>query len=179
MSITINKQKIIKLLLSTKRKNIDKVITYMDENNFWACYASTKWHGVFEGGLAEHCLQVYKLFKELCDRFNIKIRNDEIIIIAILHDLCKCTQYTDGQYNSNKNLGHAIYTLDILKKLGVQLTELEKLCIKYHMEHYHAIKYDPNEGEYNLADYVDISNKHYVVKLFHICDELAACFMEK
>lgn len=58
------KERIINLLNSTERKGIDRVIKYMDETDFFVAPASTKYHGNYDGGLAEHSLNVYQLFQE-------------------------------------------------------------------------------------------------------------------
>jgi 23S rRNA maturation-related 3'-5' exoribonuclease YhaM len=54
----------ISLLSSTQRPGIWQLITYLEkETDFFTAPASTRYHVVYEGGLIEHCLNVYECFK--------------------------------------------------------------------------------------------------------------------
>ena len=89
-----NKFEIIELLRNTGRKNIENLIEYLLESDFFIAPASTKFHNCFMGGLAKHCLDVYHIFKEKCKRYKINIPFDSIIITALRHDDCKIGCYT-------------------------------------------------------------------------------------
>ena len=65
------KEQIVNLLKKTQRNGMDKVIKYLEENDFFITPASTKYHGNYDGGLAEHSLNVYELFKEKNERFSL------------------------------------------------------------------------------------------------------------
>lgn len=58
------KNKIIELLKTVNRDGIDKLIEWLEKTDFFTSPASTKYHGNFEGGLAEHTYLVYTLLKE-------------------------------------------------------------------------------------------------------------------
>jgi len=58
------KLKIIELLGSTERKGIDRVIKFLESSDFFEAPASTRYHGNYKGGLAEHSLNVYEIFKK-------------------------------------------------------------------------------------------------------------------
>lgn len=58
------KDKIMSLLSSVNREGIDKLIEFLQNSDYFKAPASTKYHGNFEGGLSEHCYNVYTLFKE-------------------------------------------------------------------------------------------------------------------
>ena len=88
-----NKFQIIELLRSTGRKNIENLIDYLLESDFFIAPASTKFHNCFMGGLAKHCLDVYYIFKEKCEKYNINIPFDSIIITGLQHDNCKIACY--------------------------------------------------------------------------------------
>ena len=57
------KEEIINLLKSTNREGMDKVIEFMEKSDFFTAPASTKFHGAYEGGLAEHSFKVYEILK--------------------------------------------------------------------------------------------------------------------
>ena len=85
------KEEIIQLLKSTNREGIDKVIEYMENSDYFTAPASTRFHGAYEGGLAEHSYKVYEILKhkvENCVK-EIKIPEESIIIVSLLHDICK------------------------------------------------------------------------------------------
>ena len=96
------KEVIIDLLKKTKRKGIAALITYLEESDFFEAPASTKFHGSYAGGLAEHSLNVYNAlefhYANLKDSdFNLpNIPDDSRIIVALLHDLCKINTYKMG-----------------------------------------------------------------------------------
>jgi hypothetical protein len=143
-----NKEKVVGLLRETKRQGIENLITWMeDESDFFTAPASTRldYHGCYEGGLAEHSLNVYQLFSEKVDRFKIDIRDDEITICTILHDLCKANLYvpnvTDKGYRSeskpykvedNFPIGHGEKSVYMAMK-NILLTEREAVLIRWHM----------------------------------------------
>lgn len=63
--ISANKDVIISLLLETKREGIENVIHYLEESGFYDAPSSICRHHNWRGGLAEHCLGVYKIASEL------------------------------------------------------------------------------------------------------------------
>jgi hypothetical protein len=87
------KDLILKLLGSVKREGIDKVINYLQKTDYFTAPASTKFHGNFEGGLAEHSLFVYALFLMKNKCLDLGLDQETIIISALLHDLCKVDLY--------------------------------------------------------------------------------------
>lgn len=86
------------LLKSTGRKGIDELIEYIRKSDFYTAPASTRFHSCHEGGLLEHSLNVYECLKhkkeqpEFAPVFE-NIKDDSVIITALLHDLCKANMY--------------------------------------------------------------------------------------
>ena len=92
------------LLLWTGREGMDNLITYIRASDFYTAPASTKFHGSFMGGLLHHSLEVYKnldkktgggehnVWREALDTD--KVDADSIIIVGLLHDICKTHFYT-------------------------------------------------------------------------------------
>lgn len=140
-----------KLLRSTERPNIENLIDMLDKSDFKEAPASTKYHHAFRGGLLKHSLEVYYNmydYKPLLDFFNIP--EESIIIMALLHDICKIGCYKVELRNTKNEQGNWIqvpyYTFDEIEPIGhseksimliyengVSLTKLERACIRNHM----------------------------------------------
>lgn len=88
-----NKNKIIELLRGTRRAEIESLITFLQESDFFTAPASTKYHGSYEGGLAEHSLHVWYVLNEKNRYYRLELPEDTIAITALGHDLCKVNFY--------------------------------------------------------------------------------------
>ena len=91
-----NIERFEQLLRSTKRDGIEGLIEFIRKSDFYTAPASTRYHSCHEGGLLEHSLNVYdclnaKCKGELWSEMNVTEAN--IIISALLHDLCKSYYY--------------------------------------------------------------------------------------
>lgn len=91
-----NIERFERLLRSTNRDGIENLIDFIKRSDFYTAPASTKYHSCHEGGLLQHSLNVYDRLKEnfkdsVYEEFNITEAN--IIIAALLHDLCKSYYY--------------------------------------------------------------------------------------
>ena len=99
------RDKIIELLLSTERKGMENLISWMDENGFFTSPCSTKNHLCDEGGLAQHSMNVLDLMDDLYNSEYLDedamIPSDSIIICALLHDLGKCGDFGKPGYVPN------------------------------------------------------------------------------
>lgn len=93
-----NIERFEQLLRSTNREGIENLISFIQKSDFYTAPASTRFHSCHEGGLLEHTLNVYdrlkakfedKLWKE-----KIEVTQENLIISALLHDLCKCCFYS-------------------------------------------------------------------------------------
>ncbi|MGL5433769.1 MAG: HD domain-containing protein [Lachnospiraceae bacterium] len=105
------RERIIELLQSTERENIDKLIAHMDESGFFTAPCSGNYHLAYEGGLAEHSLNVCNLAMQLLHTFYeqpyIEYWRNSVIIAAILHDLGKEGQFGKPNYIPNMLKGRA------------------------------------------------------------------------
>ena len=165
--IEYNKAKIGSLLLETKREGMEKVIQYLEESGFYDAPSSICRHHNWRGGLAEHCLGVYKIASELNDG----LPHDSIVIAGILHDICKASKLyydTDGniQCRHTHIKGHGRRSIKLLEKLGLLLTEDERLAIRWHMGGHHASLEERDE--------VAIARQNSLWKLIHKADRLDA-----
>lgn len=102
--------------------------------------ASTRYHGAFAGGLAEHSMAVYRNLKQLTDKLGLKWQREESPwLVAVLHDLCKTDQYrerSDGSWEYRNDMlltGHGEKSLMLCSMMNIRLTEEEAACIRYHM----------------------------------------------
>lgn len=146
------KEKIIELLRSTNRDGIEDVITFLTEkSDFFTAPASTRFHGDYEGGLAEHSLKVYEILdrKVKSGIYDIEVDDATIKIAAILHDICKCNFYKVDYRNAKNAHGDwervPYYTVDDTIPYGhgeksvmmitefMKLTNEEKYAIRWHM----------------------------------------------
>ena len=145
------KEEFINLLLSTKREGIEDVIAFLEKTDFFTAPASTKFHGSYEGGLLEHSMKVYEILKEKVKNACIEIKTpaESVILIALLHDLCKANFYKIDYRNAKNALGIwekvPYYTVDDQIPYGhgeksvmmiteyIKLSPEEKYAIRWHM----------------------------------------------
>lgn len=93
-----NIERFEKLLSQVDREDIPKLIEYLHKSDFYTAPASTRYHSCHEGGLLEHSLNVYDC---LFDKSENKVwqntlrgvDRNSVIIVALLHDLCKTNYY--------------------------------------------------------------------------------------
>lgn len=105
LPIEENIEKFEKLLSTVRRDGVEKLLHYIQKNtDFYKAPASTKFHLACAGGLLQHSLNVYEcliakressVWKDVLK----DISDESLIIIALLHDLCKANFYTEGTKN--------------------------------------------------------------------------------
>ena len=157
------KDRIVNLLAGVDRSGMDKVIDYLNKSDFFTAPASTRYHGNFEGGLAEHSYNVYQLFKLKNEQYNLKLPEETVIIAALLHDFCKTDFYKKGIKNVKQGkkinyrgqevdnwvekevwevedsypIGHGEKSVILLQQL-IPLTFEEIMLIRWHMGGFEA-----------------------------------------
>ena len=152
------KQKFLQLLRSTNRQGIENVINWLEESDFFEAPASTMFHGNYAGGLLEHSMNVaimaHDVHEMLCKRkpaLAEQVTRDNIIIAALLHDICKANIYQKTtKYRKDENnawetydtygvdysefpVGHGEKSVIMLLTLGLKMTLDEMLAIRWHM----------------------------------------------
>jgi len=123
---------------------------------FFDCPASTKYHGNYPGGLFDHSYAVAQNLVNLTEKLGLRWeRKASPYIVGMLHDLCKCDQYTvtlDDKYEYVNNLplpGHGEKSVILAQMvMGEPLTGEEVLCIRWHMG---AFDDKANWGSYGSA----------------------------
>ena len=112
------KEKFIKLLRSTGREGIEDIINFLEKTDFYTAPASTKYHGSYEGGLLEHSMKVYEVLKHNVKNsvIDIEVSEDTLILVALLHDVCKVNFYKTDYRNAKNERGEwekvPYYTVD-------------------------------------------------------------------
>ena len=103
------KEEFIELLKSTNREGMDKLLAWIEKSDFYKAPASTRFHGSYEGGLLEHSLNVYKVLKQKLTQFPfasiLNVNDDTLIIITLLHDICKANYYCVEMRNKKNEDG--------------------------------------------------------------------------
>nr|KEI08045.1 beta-lactamase [Clostridium novyi B str. NCTC 9691] len=182
-----NKEKIIELLKSTERPGIEIIIQYLNETDFFVAPASTKYHGNFDGGLAEHSLNVYNLFKKKNEQFDLGLSSDTLIITSILHDICKVNFYKKqprwrkndkGKWESYEgyicendfSIGHGEKSVIKLMQF-IKLSKEEIVLIRWHMGGF--------ESKENQKDISNSYNLYPAALALHTADLEASYILEE
>ena len=80
-----------------EREGIEDLLEWIVNTDFFAAPASSRYHGAYKGGLADHSLNVYKRLQELSRFFAedavVPINPESIAIVGLFHDLCKIGCY--------------------------------------------------------------------------------------
>lgn len=145
------KEEFIKLLKTINREGIDDVISFLEKSDFFTAPASTRFHGAYEGGLMEHSMKVYEILVHKVNNsvLPIDVKSETLIIIALLHDICKANFYKVDYRNAKNEFGDWVkvpyYTVEDTIPYGhgeksvmmiteyMKLTVEEKYCIRWHM----------------------------------------------
>lgn len=103
--IESNKELILTLLNSVERDGMKELIEWLEQSDFFTAPASTKYHGNYEGGLAEHSINVFNNLCGILKQHNLPepYRYDTVIVSSLLHDLCKVNFYKKGTRNVKEN----------------------------------------------------------------------------
>lgn len=155
---------------------------FLNTYRFWDAPASTKYHGNYPGGLAEHSLAVAKNLLMLTEKLDLKWDNPgSPFVVGLLHDVCKMDQYklddtymidlvTKGYRYSYRNDSvfshHGEKSICMLASC-VTLTPEEIACIRWHMGAYET---DTNEWKY----YGNAIAKYPNVLWTHTADMMAS-----
>ena len=150
-----------------RRGGIDKLVKHLEESDFFEAPASTKYHGCYQGGLVQHCIDVYNaLHDELAfiygDNYLAVYSEESIAIVSLFHDLCKIGKYVVGTRNVkdpvtkqrheeptyfyNKEafeMGHGPSSVFAVQKF-IHLEDFEAQAILWHM------------GAYDLSNYMNL-----------------------
>jgi len=153
-----NKERFLEIFNTCiQREGADKLLEYLlsKSSDFFTAPASTRFHGAYEGGLVEHCLNVYECLRDYLSRervknvYKLECDEESVAIVALLHDLCKVNCYKVGSRNVKDANGvwQSVPTYEFDDKLPyghgeksvyiitgfMKLTREEAFAIRYHM----------------------------------------------
>jgi hypothetical protein len=172
--IMLNKEKIKELLLETKRPNIEKLIERMETADFFDAPASTIYHLNCKGGLAYHSLMMCGTLNKLIETFKINVPRDSVIIVGILHDICKMNYYVFSQNRycviRDAPKTHGLSSIKTIKEY-IELTEKEEAMIRWHMGPY---TYD---GDFKAAE-DELKKKHPEIFITYFADHISTLYRE-
>ena len=138
------------------REGADKFLEYLTEkSDFFTAPASTRYHGAYEGGLAQHSVNVYECLRAYMDRERVKdlyhmyYSEETIALVSLLHDVCKIGCYKTStrnvkdengvwqkvpfyQFDDPMPYGHGEKSVYILSGF-MRLSREEAFAIRYHM----------------------------------------------
>lgn len=163
-----------------KREGADKLLNYLEnKTDFFTAPASTRFHGVYEGALAEHSINVFNRFQ--CEN------EESRAICALLHDVCKTNFYKVEMRNvkvDDKWEQQPYYTIDDQLPYGhgeksvyiisgfIRLTREEAMAIRWHMGGFDdSVK----GGSYSMSDAFE---KYPLAVQLHIAD-LQATYLDE
>lgn len=187
-------------LAKVNRPGMDKLLAYIRKSDFYKAPASTKYHLSCEGGLLQHSLNVLDALRGILHQpYNtgdweyqvagqplLQISDESVIIIALLHDICKTYFYTTSMRNAKNEqtgkwekvpyftvkdrmpLGHGDKSVMIIKQY-IDLTTPEMYAIWHHM------------GFTENADFQTLTNaidQFPIIWAMHTADMMASRFME-
>ena len=78
------------LMTSIQRDGIPDLLKWIEEEtDFYIAPSSTHFHDCEAGGLLKHSLNVYTNLSRLVPLFTVEVPPESLILIALMHDLCK------------------------------------------------------------------------------------------
>ena len=81
------------------RDGLESLIEWLEKSDFFTAPASTRFHGAYEGGLCQHCLDVYEYAKKLAPLSPVPLNEESLCIAALFHDVCKVNFYKTDTRN--------------------------------------------------------------------------------
>ena len=140
-----------------KREGADKFLEYLtgSASDFFTAPASTRYHGAYAGGLAEHSVNVYRCLKSYLERervqevYGLQYSDETIALVALLHDVCKIGCYKTStrnvkdengvwqkvpyfQFDDPLPYGHGEKSVYIISGF-MRLSREEAFAIRFHM----------------------------------------------
>lgn len=183
-------------MAKVKREGADRLMAFIRKSDMYAAPASTRFHLSVTGGLLQHSLNVLDALRaNLTKNENgtytydvagcpvVKVTEENVIIMALLHDICKTYFYTTETRNRKVNgkweqyeafavddkipYGHGEKSVMMIEEY-MKLRPIERYAIRWHMG-------------YTEADTLSLNNaidKYPMIWALHSADTQASHFME-
>lgn len=176
------------------RVGASELLNFIRKSDFYTAPASSRFHGSYEGGLLEHSLNVYDCLRNkfasenLWNLERMGYTEENIIVSALLHDICKTYYYVIEMRNSKNEQGQWVkvpfYSVEDKIPLGhgskscfmieefMKLKPCERYAIRWHMG-----AYDVTQTEsYSIGASIEL---HPLVLALQQADMEATYILEK
>lgn len=185
-------------LETARRDGLDRLLSYLAATDYYTAPASTRFHGNYEGALAEHSINVAALLLQKNEQLGLGLPTGSCVLAGLCHDLCKVNFYVQDfknqkvyKENGTKSdakgrfdwetvptftiedsfpCGHGEKSVIMLQNF-LRLTQEEILMIRWHMGPFASA----NEYDFNNA----LDFKPEIVAMFTADMEASALFEEK
>lgn len=186
-----NKQIYLDLINRINRDGFSKseFIQFLESSDFFTAPASVKYHAAYEGGLCEHCLNVYYNMVTLASAKHMNLSDESIIITALCHDLSKVNFYRKETRNKKVDIdGKQVWqsyetyavipaeerfiynnhetTAEYITRYYIPLSWNESTAIMHHMA---GMSFDSVQG--NI--FSSIYGKNPLAVILHLADTMA------
>lgn len=157
MGLAANKEQFEILMSKIGRPGIEELMKFIRKSDFYSAPASTRYHGANEGGLLEHSLNVHRNLSQKLSESTLwkdtlsDVPEESVIIVSLLHDICKAYYYTTEMRNKKVNgvweqvpfytvddkipYGHGEKSVMMIEEY-IKLTPQERYAIRWHMGPY-------------------------------------------
>ena len=125
------KDKVKELLNKVNRPGMKELMDFLEKSDYYEAPASTKYHGAYKCGLIEHSYKVYEILKEKIEYHKLDVSEETLILVTLLHDLCKVNFYKTD-YRNTIPYGHGEKSVMMITEY-IKLTNEEKYAIRWHM----------------------------------------------
>lgn len=139
-----------------KRDGAEKLLDYLsNRSDFFTAPASTRFHSSYDGGLAQHSINVYRCLTDYLARervrnlYRLSFSDETVAIVALLHDICKTDVYVRDfrnvkndqgvwekvpcyRYEDKLPYGHGEKSVYMISGF-MRLTRDEAMAIRWHM----------------------------------------------
>ena len=185
-----NKDRFTNVLMEAGERGTEKLLNWLEkETDFFEAPASTTFHTNMRGGLCQHSLNVLDAGIKLNEDYKLGLEKESIILVCLLHDLCKVNFYiekevwdkkwkdetnewrktTEWKVEDSFPVGHGEKSVFLALRY-IKLSDEEIAAIRWHMHAYEAgIHFNyPSGFPFRTA-----MEKYPLSKLLIISDQIA------
>lgn len=173
-----------------KKKEVDKIMSYLNSTTFFEDPAAGNYHSNFKGGLAYHSWLVYCELVELVKIYDVKkeIEPYDAMVAGLFHDMEKLGGYrevmkskkVDGTWTTQlayegvrPEIGKGFLSVvRIAQDLGLPMTQQVREAIYVHHGAYGV------GSEYSMQDLNDAYSRSHLPLLLHTADMMACKIRE-
>lgn len=201
-----NKEQYISLIESLSVDssfNIDGLVSFLENSDFFTAPASTMYHCAYKGGLCQHSLNVYNTLQQLVNEFAPNMYDEvSIKIVALLHDISKVDFYESYVvnkkiYSENGTKHDNMGNFDWFSEEAFKVKDASKrfICANHGVNsfmiasRYLALTEEESSAIINhhagmdddsaCRDISNILNRYSLATLLHVADMISCYILEK